>query len=159
MGKVLSSFGNGFPGAISRAIDDVVIAMPNHHTDPIPFGTPVVLSSAGNGVVPFGAANTAAQFVGVAVRNPSKTPETYGESAGTYLPGDLVDVIVRGHVTVHMPSTYQANVGTVVSIVKATGEFSIVTGDTVVPIPNAHVTTAPDSNQNVEIVINNRNLV
>ncbi len=159
MGKVLSSFTNGYPGAIARSLDDVVIALPNKHTAALAFGVPVVLNTAGDGVVPFGSSHTAAQFVGVTVRNPSKTPDTYGSDTGSYAPGELVDVLVRGHITVNMPNTYAATPGAPVSIVKASGAFSVTTGETVVALTNTHVSSDIDTSGNVEIVLNSRNLI
>ena len=43
MGKVLRKFINGYPGAISRAVDDVVVSLKNASGGPIPFGAPVFL--------------------------------------------------------------------------------------------------------------------
>ena len=61
MGKVITEFDLGWPGAISRSVDDIVISMKNNSTEPIPFGVPVFLSSDGSGVEPF--ANTDSGFV------------------------------------------------------------------------------------------------
>jgi len=159
MGKVLSRFTNGYPGAISRAVDDVVIALPNKYGTPIAFGQPVVLTSDGTGVLPFTSSNTADQFLGVAVRNPSKTPSTYGSNTGSYASDELVDVLVRGHVTVYMPNDNNVRVGNVVSIIKSNGAFSVSTGDAVVPLTNAHVSAGIDGNNCVEIVLNSRNVI
>ncbi len=157
MGKVLKNFTHGFAGAIARGLDDVVVAMANKSGAEIGFGVPVALSDSKDGVVPFGASHTAAKFVGVTVRNPSKTPDAYGESVGSYAANDLVDVLVRGHIVVPMAST-AAGVGDAVSIVKATGAFSVGTADTMVQLTNAHVSGAPDGGM-AEIVLNTRNLV
>ena len=43
MGKVLTTFANVFPGAISRNVDDVVISLPNTSTAAIKFGDLVFL--------------------------------------------------------------------------------------------------------------------
>ncbi|MBQ9210918.1 MAG: hypothetical protein IJ153_04390 [Clostridia bacterium] len=159
MGKVLSSFTNGFPGAIARSLDDVVISLANKSEDPIAFGMPVALNEDKNGIVPFdGSEHTASDFVGVAVRNPSKTPDTYGDNQGSYASDDLVDVLVRGHIVVKLAGT-SASLGDQVSIVKSTGGFAVGTGDSLIPLPNAHVSATPDASGMAEIVLNTRNLV
>ena len=50
MGKVLSIFDIGKPGAISRSVDDIVVALKNAGNDPIAFGAPVFLANDGSGV-------------------------------------------------------------------------------------------------------------
>ena len=117
MGKVLSDFSIiGWPGAISRSVDDIVISMKNAGSTPIPFGAPVFLSSDGEGVLAFdnsaSPAQTFATFVGFAVRDASKTPDAYpsgqdmssvlnqnDNNVGQYGANDVVDIIVRGSVT------------------------------------------------------------
>ena len=105
MGKVLSSFMRGWAGTVSRSKDDVIVSLKNNDPDPIAFGAPVFLGTNG-GVVNFtGGVSTPDKFVGFAVRIPDKTPDTYpsGQSGdgdtGTYAPGDPVDVLVRGSVS------------------------------------------------------------
>ncbi len=157
MGKVLKNFTYGYAGAISRSLDDVVVALANKSGAEIGFGVPVALSDDKDGVVPFGSSHTAAKFVGVTVRSPAKTPDTYGESTGSYAANDLVDVLVRGHVVVPMASS-SAGVGDPVSIVKSTGAFTVGTADTMVQLANVHVSGATDSGL-AEIVLNTRNVV
>ena len=53
MGKVLSTFDIGWPGAISRSVDDIVVSLKNAGTDPIPFGAPVFLTSDGEGGITY----------------------------------------------------------------------------------------------------------
>ena len=157
MGKVLSSFTNGFPGAIARAVDDIVISVANQSGDPIPFGTPVMLSNDRTGVVRFNpVGKTAADFIGVTVRNPSKTPDTYGDNEGTYAPDDIVDVLVRGHIAVKLAGTGAAVGGSVG--VNADG-FTAATGTGIVTLDSAHITALPDANGIAEIVLNTRNLI
>ena len=116
MGKVITEFDLGWPGAISRSVDDIVISMKNNSTEPIPFGAPVFLSSGGDGVEPFantesgGTPQTFDTFVGFSVRSAAKTPDTYpmsqewssiaGEQAGAWNPGDMVEILVRGTIAV-----------------------------------------------------------
>ena len=112
MGKVISSFDLGWPGAISRSVDDIVVSLKNKGEDPIPFGVPVFLSNDGTGVVAFSDTNSGGtpqdfeKFVGFTVRSGSKTPDTYpqqqdlnafsGDQEGAWNPGEVVEVLVRG---------------------------------------------------------------
>ena len=41
MGKVLNAFGYGYPGAVTRSVDDIVISVRNASETDIPFGAPV----------------------------------------------------------------------------------------------------------------------
>ncbi len=48
MGKILSKFDHGWPGTISRAVDDVVVSLKNAGNADIPFGAPVFLTDDGD---------------------------------------------------------------------------------------------------------------
>ena len=110
MGKVLSIFDIGWPGAISRSVDDIVVSMKNGGTAAIPFGAPVFLTADGDGVVAYdpdaSPAQAFASFVGFAVRSAGKTPDTYptrqdmssirSDQSGAWNPGEVVEVLVRG---------------------------------------------------------------
>ena len=159
MGKVLSAFSNGFTGAIARALDDVVVAFANKSDEALPFGVPVVLDTTKTGVTRFDpATHTGADFVGITVRAPSKTPDTYGSSAGSYAAGDLVDVLVRGHIIGQMDS-WDGKLGDPVSIKKSDGTFSALTGADYVALPNVRISAAPDSNSRAELVLTERNVL
>ena len=60
MGKVLSEFRRGWPGAVTRSKDDVVVSLKNADMNPIAFGAPVFLDAAAGGAVNFAAGETAA---------------------------------------------------------------------------------------------------
>ena len=79
MGKVLSTFQNGYAGAVSRAVDAIIHAWPNKATAAIPFGAPVFMNAAKTGVTPGSATSEYDDFVGFAVRSPSKTPDALNE--------------------------------------------------------------------------------
>ena len=114
MGKVLSTFDIGWPGAISRSVDDIVVSLRNAGSDPIPFGAPVFLTADGEGVVAYdpnaSPAQTFASFVGFAIRAASKTPDTYplqqdmssirSNQSGAWNPKEPVEVLVRGTIAV-----------------------------------------------------------
>jgi len=118
MGKVLSDFDLGWPGAISRSVDDVVVSLKNAGTEPIPFGRPVFLTDDGSGVQGFvnGGSQTFDRFVGFTVRSASKTPDTYpdgqdvttdaGYQSGAWNPGEVVEVLVRGSIAVRAVSGF-----------------------------------------------------
>jgi hypothetical protein len=114
MGKVLSTFDIGWPGAISRSVDDIVVSLKNGGTAAIPFGAPVFLTADGEGVVAYdpnaSPAQTFASFVGFAVRVANKTPDTYpagqdmssirNDQSGAWNPKEPVEVLVRGTIAV-----------------------------------------------------------
>ena len=108
MGKVLNAFGYGYPGAITRSVDDIVISIRNASETDIPFGAPVFMTE--NGAVPFDLTTPQefTAFLGFAVRVADKTPEAYpsgqfhdaddaGES-GVWHANDLMEVLVRGSI-------------------------------------------------------------
>jgi hypothetical protein len=102
----------GYPGTISRSIDTIITpravksAVENEkETEPsILFGEPVILNDD-NTYSRFGANGTAATFAGIAVREVKQATDYYAAS-GSYLPGETMDVVERGSVTV------KCNVGT-----------------------------------------------
>ena len=159
MGKVLSAFQNGFAGAIARSVDDVVVAMANRSGGPVGFGMPVALAPDGLGVVPFDGANhTAADFVGVTVRAPAKTPDAYGSSEAGYASGDLADVLVRGHVVVRCTAGTPAP-GDAAAIVSSTGAFGAGSGEGYITLNNARFSGVKDTPGMAEIVLTQRNVV
>lgn len=102
----------GYPGTVSRSIDTIITARAvksvienEEEKEPsILFGEPVILNSD-NTYSRFGANGTAATFAGIAVREVKQATDYYS-AAGSYLPGEIMDVIERGSVTV------KCNVGT-----------------------------------------------
>ena len=123
MGKVLPTFDLGWPGAISRSVDDIVVSLKNAGNTPIRFGAPVFLDASGAGVSAFvtgmnpGETRTFEQFVGFAVRDPGKTPDTYpqgqdmqtdtGYQEGQWNPGEVVEVLVRGSISLRAIAGFQ----------------------------------------------------
>ena len=157
MGKVLSAFENGFPGAIARSVDDIVIAMANRSASPIEFGMPVALSADRLGIEPFDPENHIAQdFVGVTVRAPAKTPDVYGAETASYAPGDMVDILVRGRIVVQMTEG-DPWPGDTLAIVRETGRFGVGVGsETYLYLDHARVTNRMDSNNMVEVILLSR---
>ena len=159
MGKVLSTFTNGWPGSISRSVDDIVITRANGGTTDILPGKPVFLDTSTGKVKAFANGMTFSTFVGFAVRTPSKTPDSYGESVAAYKPNEPVDILVRGTIVVETNGTISPG-GNV---------HARTTDGTLVPTPiaeggsfqltNCHFRGPADSSNRTELVITERNLV
>ena len=161
MGKVLSAFTNGFPGAVSRAVDDIIHAWHNMGNDPIPFGAPVFMNSAKTGVIPGSASSLFADFVGFAVRIPAKTPDSYtgqGSDTGSYQPSEMVDTLQRGTIIGKVTGGTPKPMGAVYYVL-ATGELSADAGsegDTI-QLENCSFGNTSDATGCVEIVVRYRN--
>ena len=166
MGKVLSSFMRGWAGAVSRSKDDVIVSLKNIDPEPIAFGAPVFLGT-NNGVVNFeGGVSTSNKFVGFAVRVPDKTPDAYPsgqdviDPEGEYAPGEPVDVLVRGSVSVPV-RTSSAKMGDKLYVRVADGMLVSAAGEsgTTVELPNVTVRGTRDSHGYCEVTVTKRNLV
>ena len=151
-GKVLT-WTNGFPGTISRSIDDVIESIVNgESTDPIAFGAPVALVS---GAVKNVTADNSSAIIGIAVRT-IKTEETYGGADPVYKAKEMVDVLKRGSVSVLVSNGSPAAGGTV-HIVKATGAIRTSQDSTnTVEMTNWKFKGGKDSNNVAEIVLTER---
>lgn len=159
MGKVITTFMNGTAGAISRALDDVVVALANKSGAALAFGVPVALNADRTGVVLFDPnTHTGADFVGVTVRLPAKTPDAYGSNVASYANNDLVDVLVRGHIVAKMDNR-NGKPGNAVTIRKSDGAFSVGTGNDYVALPNVRVSGAPDAAMCAELLLTGRNIL
>ena len=143
MGKVQAVFGNGSPGAITRSVDDIVISVKNAYSGEIAFG-----------------------FLGFAVRVADKTPDTYpqdqsgGEQAGTWKPGDVMEVLVRGGITVELAAGGET--GDPVYLRKSDGALTAVSGQegTTVLLENVRIRRpAGAGGRNTEVTVNKRNLI
>ena len=160
MGKVIRSFRNGYPGAVSRSADDIIISMRNASGAKISFGAPVFLAAGENACCGFDADVSApAAFLGFAVRVADKTPDTYGSSEGAFLPGDPVDILVRGSTVLAFEGA--AAVGNSVYIRKSDGRIVTSAGSegTTVQLPNVAVRTPRDSGRCAEVTLAKRNLL
>ena len=160
MGKVLTNFKNGYPGAVSRSADTVIISMRNASEGSIPFGAPVFLVSGENACRGFdSAASSSENFIGIAVRAADRTPETYGSNEAEYLPNDPVDILVRGSTVLSFDSA--AVVGSSVYIRKSDGKTVTSAGaeGTTVLLPGVTVRTPRDAARCAEVVLTERNLL
>ena len=160
MGKVLRKFINGYPGAVSRSVDNIIISVRNAADTAIPFGTPVFLVPGDRACRLFETDVTSPEtFLGVAVRAADKTPETYGSNQAAYEAGDPVDVLVRGSTVLVMESS--AAPGSGVYIRKADGKVVASAGaeGTTVQLLGVTVRTARDSARCSEVVLTRRNIM
>ena len=165
MGKVQSIFSNGYAGAVSRSIDDIIISVKNAGSADIPFGAPVFLTA--DGAVPFDLTTPQdfTAFLGFAVRVADKTPDEYprGQSgdpaAGVWHAGDVMEVLVRG--TVALPLNATGTKGGKVYIVKASGELTPTAGEsgTTIELQNVRIRNPKDGSGCCEAVVNDRNLI
>ena len=156
MGQIANFNLAGYPGAITRSIDNIIEAKKNVDTAAIAFGAPVIHHATQNGVTNWASTATADKLVGFAVRSASKTPETYGSNTASYAAGDLVDVIKRGNVIVPVASG-SPKVGGKVHIVKATGEITATASEsTTLELTNCKFHSTKDANNLAEITITER---
>ena len=96
IGKTMN---HGFAGCYARQPDMIVNTRPAGGSEAIVYGTPLKYN-ANKEVVPMGAGDTAALFVGIAAFE-IKTALTYlAQSDGQYAPGEPVSVFQRGSVNV-----------------------------------------------------------
>jgi len=174
MGKVLSVFTNGFPGAVTRSVDDIIISVRNNSESDIPFGAPVFIDNAGaSGAVPFdpAAPQEFSAFLGFAVRVADKTPDTYPrgqffsagspEPQGVWKPNEPMDVLVRGTVAVEMNASGAR--GGSVYVRKTDGRLTPSAGasGTTLLLENVRIRTprAASGNTCAEVVVNRRNIL
>ena len=161
MGQVVSVFKNGFPGSVSRSVDDVIVSLPNLSGVSIPFGAPVFLRGTGDSVAPFDAATytDASRFVGFAVRVPDKTPRAFGSGAAAFEPLDPVDVLVRG--TLALPMEGTCNPGVPVYLRLSDGKLTASAGSagSTILLPDVAVRGRKDVDGMSEVVVKQRHII
>ena len=177
MGKVQDSFlKNMASGAVTRLADAKIENLRNSGTTEILPGMPVFRGSGKDGVEAFKADSPASEFVGIAVRAPSKVPAVYGANVAPWKTNDPVDVIVRGSVAV--PLSENQKMGDPVYFYTAAGgnsgyeagmystEAADVSeeGDVTIQLPNCAWRRCPDAQSwrgdgMAEIVIKTSNII
>lgn len=162
-GKAIGiSLGFGYPGNYARTPDDVTVARRLAGNVAVLFGECLKLNSD-NTVEPVGAGFTAAQFAGIAVRVVKNAVNFLDQNHVAYQPGQMVDALTRGAVTV------TCNVGTPTAggnvYVRIAANNSIANGvvggfeaaadgNNTVLLPNVKWTTgAMDANRICEVTI------
>ena len=115
------SMTHGYAGSYARQPDSVIDTHPMasaEDTTPITFGLCVVLDDANAVTLPEDT-STAAQFLGVAVREIKSATDYLSQSVGQYNPGDAVPIMKRGCVNVICQNGTPAQGGDVYLRVKA----------------------------------------
>ena len=103
IGKIMNF---GYSGNISRMADAIVdnrilkstLVSGVEQNASVTFGEPVILNSD-NSYSRFGSTGTMATLAGIAVREVMQAT-TYANTVGAYTPGNAMDVLVRGTITV-----------------------------------------------------------
>ena len=160
MGKVLSTFTNGYIGAVSRSIDNIIVAMKNASGGALPFGAPVFQKAGENSCLAFDASTSTADiFLGFTVRVPDKTPDVYGSNEGSFAADDIAEVLVRGSTVLQFGGAVTP--GSSVYIRKADGVLVTSAGEsgTTIQLPNVTVRTVSDANNRAEVVLTKRNVM
>jgi hypothetical protein len=103
---------HGYAGSYSRQPDTIIDTHPLSGAVNVPFGGAVVVGTAG-AAAPVSGTSTAAQFLGVAVRETKSALDYLNQNEGAYAPGDAVPVIKRGCVNVKCQNGTPAYDGTV----------------------------------------------
>lgn len=93
---------HGFAGSYAYQPDMIVKTRPAGGADLIPFGTPLKYAAGTNigAVVPMGAGDTGAAFVGFASREVKSATNYLDQGVGAYAPEEPVSVFMRGAVNV-----------------------------------------------------------
>ena len=152
------NFQNGYPGAISRSVDDVVVSLKNAGGASVPFGAPVFKVSGERSCKLYQDGVTAEDFIGFAVRVPVKTPETFGSKTACYAENDPVDVLTRGSVILELANS--ARPGDAVYLRKVDGKLVTTPGSegTTIQLPNCTVRSSRDTAHFAEVVVTKRNI-
>jgi hypothetical protein len=154
----------GYPGSFSRNADCIIANRVIKNTDAAgpAFGDPVILN-ADNSYSKFGAAHTAAQFVGVAVREVKQATDYMNQGDVVYRPGEPADVLKRGDVCVKVNNGIPTAGGTLYIRIAANatipagvigGFEAVADGANTIALTNAAFSTGNmDSNNVAEITI------
>ena len=86
---------HGFAGSYSRQPDTIIDTHPLSGDASLTFGLGVVAGAAG-AVAPVSGSTTAAQFLGIALRETKSATSYINQGEGAYVPGDAVPVLLRG---------------------------------------------------------------
>ena len=107
-GKVIGEKLNyGYAGTPSRMPDCIIVPYKfdiAHAGSKINFGEPVAFDATNGGVRPLTSSDTATAVIGFAVRRISQ-PKSDDANGWYYAPGEVVDVLVRGSMSVKLVDT------------------------------------------------------
>ena len=156
----------GFRGNPSRNPDTLIDSFVNTGSANIEYGEPVVYDPSTKGVRKITSTDTGSVLViGIAVRRVGQ-PYADSPSGYYYKQHDMVDVLIRGSVTVELAATTSIAAHGSVYVRNGTGGASkpaggivCASGDDAVQIPNAVFTTGEyDANNIAEITILERSI-
>ena len=115
---------HGYAGSYARQPDSVIDSHPLTGTANVPFGLAVVRDTTNaHAVVLPTDSTTAAQFLGVAVREIKTAVDYLNQNIGQYAPGQAIPVIKRGCVNVKCQKGTPAVGGAVYLRVKANSSY------------------------------------
>lgn len=103
-GKVIgTTIPRGFAGNVSRMSDNVIepLNYAASNSGNIEFGEVVAFDATNNGVRKVASTDVAANIIGIAVRNVGQ-PKADSNDGFYYVPGETVDVLVRGSIMVEL---------------------------------------------------------
>ena len=147
----------GFRGAVSRQPDTLIQSYTNTGADNIEFGAPVVFDATNGGVRKIASGDEATAIIGFAVRRMGQ-PYADDPKGYYYKKGDVVDVLVRGSMTVELKAVTGIAARGQVYVDPADGELTSVAGSNLA-VPNTVFATGNyDSNNVAEITVLSRNI-
>lgn len=115
---------HGYAGSYARQPDSVIDSHPLTGTTNVPFGLAVVRNATNKHAVVLPTdSTTAAQFLGVAVREIKTAVDYLNQNVGQYAPGQAVPVMKRGCVNVKCQKGTPAVGGAVYLRVKANSSY------------------------------------
>ena len=148
----------GYAGNPSRMSDCVIapyafpVASATNNTK-IQFGAPVVFDATLGGVRAIKSGDTAAAVIGIAVRHIGQ-PHEDNENGWYYVPGDTVDVMLRGSIMVELENTTSVAARGAVYVDPTTGKYYGATGSGYITLANAKFATGKaDANKIAEITL------
>lgn len=152
------NFPNGYPGAISRSVDDVVVSLKNAGGVSMAFGIPVFKVNGERSCRPYSDGMSADDFIGFTVRVAAKTPDTYGSKTACYGVNEAIDVLTRGSIVLEFANT--AHPGSNVYLRKADGQLVSSPGaeGSTIQLPNCTVRSSRDTAHCAEVVLTKRNI-
>ena len=168
MGRVQQSFINGYPGAVSRSIDDVIISIRNASGADIAYGTPLFITNDGAAPFDLSSPQDFDDFLGFAVAPNDKTPYEYQETQhaqqfsqqSVWKAGDVMEVLVRGSIVIRMATA--ALFGDKIYLRKSDGQLTPNPGTsgTTICLENVRVRGTRDTlNSATEVVVTERNVL
>ena len=142
----------GYRGTVSRTPDIIIDPFNNVGEDNIQFGAPVVYDATNKGVRALKSTDAATDIIGIAVRRMGQ-PHADSADGWYYKPGETVDVLVRGSITVELKATTGIAARGQLYVDPTDGELTSVSTSNLA-VPNTKFSTgAFDANKITEVTI------